>query len=215
MEGLRKAAARVGLGVLSLVSLGLVTTSNRLAGALAPRLPWLPDSCLGSLVVCFFVYLSIRPSRPFGGPVPRTPWPRLLRVSSWWLALWLAGSAAAALAAGHWQRYRLATTPAQIAAFLILGPLQEELLFRGAIFELAQRSAPASDPRGPIAWSAVCFALHHLQLHGYQLTPSALLQVAFALPMGWAFGTLRSLSGSLWPGLALHVATNAPGAVGR
>src|SRR5262245_8020759 len=138
MAGVQGSASRIGLGLLSVVSLGLVTTSNRLAGALAPGLPWLPDSCLGSLVVCVLIYLSIRPARPFCGPVPGTPWPRVFRVSGWWLALWLAGSAAGALAAGHWLRYGLAANPAQIAAFLLLGPLQEELLFRGALFELAE-----------------------------------------------------------------------------
>jgi len=119
------------------------------------------------------------------------------------------------MVAGHWVRYRLAGGPGQLVGFLLLGPLQEELLFRGAIFELAERARIASGARGAILVSAVLFALHHLQLHGFVLNRASLIQVGFALPMGLVFGLFRAESGSLWPGLALHVATNLPGAVGE
>jgi membrane protease YdiL (CAAX protease family) len=61
--------------------------------------------------------------------------------------------------------------------------------------------------------TTVPFALQHFQFHPYHLTPAALLQVGFTVPMGLVFGRLRQESGSLWPGLAVHVLTNLPGAV--
>jgi len=210
-----KNVARIWLVPLGLISLGLVTTVNRLAGRLAPDVAWLPDSCIASLAVCIAVYLAIRPARPFAPPLPTTPWPRVLRLSIGWLVLWLALSAIAASAAGHWLRYRLANGPSEIIAFVIIGPLQEELLFRGAIFELAERSALTRDTLAPVAISSILFALHHFQLHGYHLTPAALLQAGFALPMGWVFGTLRAQSASIWPAFVVHVLTNVPGVFGH
>jgi membrane protease YdiL (CAAX protease family) len=49
--------------------------------------------------------------------------------------------------------------------------------------------------------------------HQSHLTPAAVIQVAFTIPMGIIFGRLRQEPGSLWPGLALHVVTNLPGAL--
>jgi len=111
--------------------------------------------------------------------------------------MWLTGCALAAVAAGHWIRYRLAHGPAQLAGFLLVGPLQEELLFRGAIYELAARSRLGGRPRAPILISTAFFALHHLQLHGFALAPAALAPVGFAIPMGIVFGALRAESETL------------------
>ncbi len=206
--------SRSALVTLSLLSLALVTTVNRAASALAPRWDWLPDSCIVSFLVCLGVYVAIRPARPFGLPLPDTSWRRVGRVSTVWLAFWLSGSAVAALGAGHWIRYRLGHTPAQLTGFLLFGPLQEELLFRGAVFELVERSLVDVASGPPIVVTTILFGLHHLQLHGFQLTPGALLQVGFALPLGLVLGLLRADSRSLWPGLIVHVLTNLPGAVG-
>jgi membrane protease YdiL (CAAX protease family) len=109
----------------------------------------------------------------------------------------------------------MAATPGQLLGFLALGPLQEELLFRGAIFELAQRSRFGTDSRAAIWISTIFFALHHLQLHGFEFNWAALVQIGFAMPMGLVFGAIRAETDSLWPGLAVHVATNLPGAIGR
>ncbi len=61
----------------------------------------------------------------------------MVRVSGSWLAVWLLGSLALVWRRGHWTAY--AHGEAAIVAFVLLGPLQEELLFRRAIFEFAQR----------------------------------------------------------------------------
>src|SRR5262249_38407238 len=137
-----RATDRVALALLGIASLGLVTTVNRTAGAIMSMWQGLPDSCVASFVVCLAIYFAIRPERPLAGADPRTSWRRVRRLAVAWLAIWLAGSAIVALRLGHWHRYRLASTPAQLLGFLAFGPAQEELLFRGAIFELARRSAP-------------------------------------------------------------------------
>lgn len=98
-------------------------------------------------------------------------------------------------------------------AFVITGPLNEELLFRGVLFELLQRRFPLSD-RPAILVSSLLFSIHHLQLHGFRVTRFVLLQLAFTFLMGWVLARLRQKSDSIWPGYAVHVLTNLPHAFG-
>lgn len=204
---------RVELSLLCFFSFGLITTTNGIsysvAQKLAPTLGWLAETCIASLIVCVVIYVSIRPARPFAMPRPDTDWRRVFRLSGIWLLVWLLGSVARAAQVGHWITY--AHGAAAVVAFLIFGPLQEEFLFRGAIFELVKRAFPSSRSLLPILISAVFFSLHHFELHRYRATSAALLQVGFTFPMGIVFGTLRSESGSLWPALVLHFFTNLPG----
>ena len=130
---------------------------------------------------------AVSPERPFAGPRVNAPWPRMLRLSGAWLLVWLAASAVAALVVGHWISYT--TGVYSILCFVLIGPLQEEA-------------------------TTIPFALQHFQFHGYQLSRPALLQVGFTMPMGLVFGSLRSLSGSIWPGFVVHVLTSLPGAFG-
>ena len=208
--------ARLAYFTIALAALGLITTANRLGArgleAAAPGLLWLVALCIPSLLVCLLIYLGARPSHPFALPRPGTPWGRLLRVGGTWLVLWVAGSAVAALVAGHWIRY----TSGRFAllCFVIVGPLQEELLYRGVLFELAERGWPRGRWWGSVVASTIPFALQHFQFYGYRLTGAALLQVAFTLPMGVALGRMRQASGSVWPGWIVHVLTNLTGAFG-
>jgi len=209
--------ARAFYFVLAAAALGLITTANRLGGRglqqLADsRLFWLAELCIPSLLVCLLLYWSVRPARPFAGPQPDTPWGRLARLGGAWLLLWLAGSAIAAGVVGHWIQYTSGLYA--LLCFVLIGPLQEEFLYRGVLFELAERGWPQTPGWSPITASTVPFALQHFQFHGYQLSAAALLQVAFTIPMGVVFGRLRQDSGSLWPGLAVHVVTNLTGAFG-
>lgn len=110
---------------------------------------------------------------------------------------------------------RLHAGPPELTAFLLLARLQEELLFRGAIFELAERAWPRVIRWAPLLLSTRFFSLHHLQLHHYRLTPAAIGQMAFTLPMGWVLGLLRRESKGFWPGLAVHFLTSLPGAFGN
>ena len=140
-----------------------------------------------------------------------TPWVRVLRVSVVWLGLWLLGRSLVAVAEGRWPAY--AHGPAAVAAFLLVAPLGEELLFRGAIFELVQRGWPGKKLL-PVTLSAVFFSVHHFELHRFQIDSASLSQVAFTLPMGLVFGALLLWTGSLWPAFGLHVLTNLPDAMG-
>ena len=112
-----------------------------------------------------------------------------------------------ALSQGKWVAYTRG--PASLLCFALIGPLTEELLFRGAIFELAERTFVRSTI-APLLLSTLLFSLYHLQLHQFRVTPFVAVQLAFTLPMGWVFARLRALSGSIWPSFGLHVLTNLP-----
>ena len=205
--------AAVALGTVAILSFFLKTTANfwggRALAVNAPSLGWLADLCLPSMLVSLALYLLIRPERPLARPVAGTNWPRVRRTGGIWLLCWLTASAATAFHAGHWIHYSQGLVDS--LAFVVFAPLGEELVFRGAVFELAARTWPAAGKARPIIFSAVFFALHHFQMHHYQPTPAALSQVAFTFPMGLVFGYLRSESQSLWPAYGLHLLTNLPG----
>lgn len=84
------------------------------------------------------------------------------------------------------------------AVVVLLGPLGEELLFRGALLGwLARFLAPWM----AIGVSAALFMAAHASSHGGYLL--------YILVLGVAFGWMRLKSGSLHPSLMLHVAINA------
>lgn len=96
------------------------------------------------------------------------------------------------------QRLSMRSPAHGIALFLVaavLGPLSEELLFRGALFTGLR---PAHTPFVAVVATSILFTMTHplLQL----LLPIALL----ALLLGW----LRAASGSLAPALLMHVGYN-------
>src|SRR5262249_54109677 len=128
-----------GLYVLfSLASLGLITTANRLGGRWLQSVrggafSWLADLCVPSFLVCLAAYLLSRPARsPLALPVPGTDWRRVARLGGGWLVIWLAACALAAVVTGHWIRYTTGTCAT--LCFVVVGPAQEELLFRGALY---------------------------------------------------------------------------------
>jgi hypothetical protein len=93
-----------------------------------------------------------------------------------------------------------AHSPGRVVVLLLVvacvGPLVEELFFRGAIFGALRR---AHSMFGTTAVTALCFVIGHLD---YRMWP-ALSIVAIAMTH------LRAVSGSILPSLALHVAFNA------
>ncbi|MBM4356792.1 MAG: CPBP family intramembrane metalloprotease [Deltaproteobacteria bacterium] len=78
---------------------------------------------------------------------------------------------------------------------VVVGPLVEELVFRGALFGPMTRRHGTSVV---IGWTAVTFAMVHVE-------PRVLLPI---LLLGLAMGLLRAASGSLWPSLLFHVGFN-------
>lgn len=205
----------VALMAVGLISLVLTTTINRTAGqfldATLPRLDWIADAAIPSSLACLLVYLACAPVRPFAMPGRDTDWRPVVQLSVAWLAIWIIFSVGMPLALGHLTAYTHGA--ANVAAFVVFGVVGEELLFRGAIFELARRVRPGV-AWFPIVVSTVLYSLHHFELNHFRATPFALLQVGFTIPMGLVFATLRERTGSLWPGAAVHFLTNLPGIFG-
>jgi uncharacterized protein len=85
---------------------------------------------------------------------------------------------------------------ALVLAVACVGPLIEELFFRGALFGALCRAHGAL---GAAIASAVAFTLRHLDWHAW---PSLLLVAA-------VLAHLRAASGSILPPIALHVGFNA------
>jgi len=84
------------------------------------------------------------------------------------------------------------------AAFVIAGPLFEELFFRG--FLLRGFEASFMGPIGAVVVTAVLWTANHLQYDAYEL--------ATVLCLGLLFGTARLVTGSLVVPMALHAAAN-------
>lgn len=200
----------VALLAVSALSMFCTRVSNREIASLL-NAPWLSATCLPAVVVAIALYVAIRPARPFALWQPTTPWKRVKLLSILWLATWMLGSLLYALSQGAWIAY--VTGVAAVLGFVLVGPLTEELLFRGAVFELAERAWPKT-PLFAITLSSALFSAYHLQLHAYQVTPFVMFQLVFTLGMGYVLALVRSFSGSIWPGLVLHVATNLPHAIG-
>jgi membrane protease YdiL (CAAX protease family) len=215
-EGLAVRGQR-GFFLLAATTPWLTTTVNGAAGRWisvhAPLLGWMADAVIPWLLISLLIGCVVDRGGLLRGPAAETDWKRVVRLSAIWLALWLGGSAAAALVAGHWIRYGFGTHNwAEGLGFVVIGPLAEELIFRGALFVLAGRAFPGQ-PKVAIIGTSVLFALFHLQFHHYK-PDAAAGQMAFALPLGLVLATLRSSSQSIWPGWWLHVFTNLPGVFG-
>ena len=198
-----------------LIVVGVTTTfctllANRTAAWVFPGLHWIGPSCICAALLATAIYIAIRPERPFEGWLRQTDWNRVIKLSLGWLVAWVGGSAIYGVLQGSWQPY--VTGTAAVLGFLVFGPVAEELLFRGAVFELAQRAFP-HETAAPILISTALFSAYHLQIHSYQITPLVLAQLAFTLPLGYVLAKIRAWTGSLWPGLLLHVITNAPHAI--
>ena len=207
----RRYGQGVGLLLVLLCSLPLTAVANRVAGAIIarhdPALAALSSTAIPSCLVIALLFAC------FGNAsllqLPAKPWnshTEVLRLSIVWMAAWLAGALALAVAQGHWPTY-VHAWPARIG-FLIFGPIGEELLFRGIVQERARQVWHRSGTPA-ILISTAAFSLHHLFIH---TAPAGLLfaQLLFTLPMGIVFATLRERTGSLWPGVALHILTNLP-----
>jgi membrane protease YdiL (CAAX protease family) len=204
------------LALLVLFSLSVVLTAatNRAVGRLlhasVPAIDWVATAAIPSMMLIAALYAVVGDRRPLSWPT----WPTLAQrpvagLSAAWLLLWLGGCAVTAVLTGHWLIY--AQGWPLLLAFLVFGPLGEELLFRGLVFGYARDTWPSS-ASAAIMISTAAFSLHHIAL---QTAPHglAVAQVLFTIPMGVVFALLRERTGSLWPGLLLHLATNLPSAI--
>ena len=83
-----------------------------------------------------------------------------------------------------------------IIAVVLLAPIGEELLFRGVSYTYARH---ALRPTAAIIFQAVLFGVYH----------GNLIQFFYGTLIGILFGFLRKQSGSVIPGLVLHVIINS------
>jgi len=111
----------------------------------------------------------------------------------------LSAGEAQRLAAG-WDPTRASAFAANAALIVLVGPVVEELTFRGLGFTLLVRFGHG----WAIALTAVSFALSHGLI--------ALLPASAVFGAGLAY--LRSRARSVYPGIVLHVLFNALGVVG-
>ena len=77
----------------------------------------------------------------------------------------------------------------------IIGPLAEELTFRGIIYAGLRKSGRLL---GAIILQALLFGLMHLNFN----------QMSYAFVLGVAFGILNEVTNSLWPGIIGHFMIN-------
>lgn len=193
------------------LSLVLTASTNGFVGkylqSQAPTLAWIATAAIPSCVAICCLYALLGDKRALSWPRLQTEnRNRVLRLSAIWLMVWLAGSTAFAIMAAQWIVYARGLPP--IAAFLVFGPLGEELLFRGLVYERV-RALPPHAALWPVLISSFAFSAHHLWLNA---APEglALTQVLFTIPMGIVLALLRHRTASIWPGFLLHVATNLP-----
>lgn len=123
-----------------------------------------------------------------------------------WLAGWLVWIAASEFAINQFGLEQAAPWPAsapfilvmRILAIGVAGPLLEELIARGVIFNLLRRTALG--PIGAIVLIAAAWASTHYR---YDVPTIALVGLD-----GVIFGLARYTSGSLWVPVTMHVVGN-------
>jgi membrane protease YdiL (CAAX protease family) len=99
------------------------------------------------------------------------------------------------LTSGHWEGAHAAAFAANLVAFSVLGPVVEELTFRGLGFRLLERwGQPVA-----ILGTGIAFGVWH------GLVDALPVLAAFGCLLAW----LRARTGSLLPCILLHAAFNA------
>lgn len=101
-----------------------------------------------------------------------------------------------------------------VTNFTLIGPIREELLFRGALFSACVGAFRRTRYAGAVAVivTAILFAAAHIQYFNFDI--AAAVQARWYTPMmGLFFGYLRWRSGSIWPALLAHSISNGFGAL--
>lgn len=90
-----------------------------------------------------------------------------------------------------------------ILGILLIGPLFEEIFFRGFLFEGFRKSKLGNV--GTVLLTTLAWAILHLQYDLYQIS------IVFA--GGLVLGTLRLKTGSLWSSILMHMVMNCWGII--
>ena len=92
-----------------------------------------------------------------------------------------------------------------LAMTVFLGPVVEEVLFRGVVYGWLRRFGAAAAYLG----STILFALLHVwQYAVWGDGATALLYMVDYLPVGFVLAWCYERSGSIWPGIFLHLSLN-------
>ena len=144
--------------------------------------------------------LAVRAPRSWGRAIGLSLGGLLAIFAGAYFLLWLAGAGDEQnLAPEQWDGSRAGAYAASFVAIVLIGPLVEELLYRGAGVGLLERHGKLA----AIAVTAVMFGLGH----GLLLSLGAFIW--FGVVTAW----IRLRSDSLYPSLAVHVAFNAIGMI--
>ena len=165
----------------------------------------------GVIVIALLYWLSIGLSRrEFFGLCRPASWSRALGLSFAALVTIFFGAYAIVTAVGAgdeqnltpegWDSSRAGAYALSFVAIVLVGPLAEELLYRGAGVSLLRPYGVATAVIG----TAVLFGLAH----------GLLLSLGALVLFGLVTALLRVRTGSIYPPLAVHVAFNALGMVG-
>lgn len=131
-------------------------------------------------------------------PVLRKAWPWILLFMAWIAAEWAITASTRAIATeGYAEQMAQRSFPELLLSMVVLGPLWEELLFRGAMFSALLRR-----------WGVWAAAIIPSILWGLIHTDYEWWVVASTVGSGVVLAVIRWKSGSLYPPLVLHAAVN-------
>ena len=199
-------AAAISLFVLTAPDRGLAATVIMTHGPgrlqLGPeRFLW--DWRIASTGMIALLYLLTDRGRSWVLPAPASRRVAGL-VGSLWLGAVLIGSFGLGIGT---DRY---TSLSGAILFCGVGVVAEELLFRGALFVLAQRAFAStrwSPTFAAVVVTAALFALGPLQYFGYSVTRTWHLR-AYTPVLGLLLGWLRAKTGSIGPPILVHALGN-------
>lgn len=199
-----KARNRLIFAVACLCSLGFITVVDDVfASLLTPLgLETLAYIRLPSMVLAVFAFLLLADRSSLRILHSSANW----RLSIFWSLSWLLPAAYFVLGMKVW--VPSLTTWIDVAAFMVIGLIAEELIFRGIIY---QKVLDAFDNRKEViavVISAIMFGVSHLQYHDFRLTEHAMMQVAYTIVMGLVFGQVRRYSRSLSIVVFVHFLNN-------
>ncbi|MCF0188729.1 MAG: CPBP family intramembrane metalloprotease [Bacteroidaceae bacterium] len=94
-------------------------------------------------------------------------------------------------------------TPWGAVSIAVVGPIAEEVCFRTGIMGVFIKAAKQTGNQQLIPLGLMTQAVLFAGLH---VNPA---QVVFAVLLGWLFGWVYYISGSIWPCIVMHVANNS------
>lgn len=195
------------LACFSLFSFFLIASVDRFLFRMLPApLSLLADLRITSLLLVSAIYFSLKEIYGFAALSK----PRLSRRVVFMVVSWLPLTAYFVLIRKVWVP-RLPTW-IDITAFMLTGLIAEEILFRGILFNLAERVFGARSLfkfTYPVLITSLLFGLQHLSYHSFSLNSAALTQVAYTTAMGIVFGSIKEVSGRIWPAILFHMLNNS------